>query len=147
MPEGRTRMDADRQAMALGGSEHWPPLPATERRLLHGEHLHLHETLVLGAALDLIDREFDVLRRHRDRGAQARIVVEPFLGDPVVDCARDRPRHVLAEDQFRAVEAIEDRRAHPPSVEYFVVTAVTSVAARPFLPLKSSRAVSGAFGG
>ena len=82
-------MDAERQAVALGGGIDRPQVAAAERRLLHGEHEDLHEAPVLGAALDLVDRVFDVLRRHHDRGPQARIAVEPFLGDPVVERARE----------------------------------------------------------
>ena len=78
-------MDADRQVVALGGGIERPPVPPPERRLLHGEHPDRDESLVLGDALDLVDRQLDVLGRDDDRSAQARIAVEPFLGDPVVD--------------------------------------------------------------
>ena len=88
-----------------------PVMPPPERRLLHRQHQHLHEALVLGAALDLVDRVFDVLHRHHDRGAQARIAVEPFLGDPVVERAREAPRAMSSlKTQLHAVEAVAGSR-------------------------------------
>ena len=41
------------------------------------------------AALDLLDRELGVLEGHHDRGPKPRLRLEPFLGDPVVDRARE----------------------------------------------------------
>ena len=114
----RARMDADRQAVPLGRREDRPVMPPPERHLLHRQHHDLHEALVLGAALDLVDRVFDVLHRHDDRGAQARIAVEPFLGDPVVQRAMEGARHVLVVDELHAVEAVQDREARAPFVEH-----------------------------
>ena len=110
-------MNADRQAVAFGRRVDRPPVPASERPLLHGQQQDLHEAPILGAALDLVDREFDVLRRHHDRGAQPRIAVEPFLGDPVVERAREGRRHVLAEHELDAIEAIADRALGLPAAE------------------------------
>src|SRR6266513_3046378 len=91
-------------------------MPAPERRLLHGEYQDLYEALVLGAALDLIDGVFGVLHRQHDGGAQARIAIEPFLGDPIVERAGEGRRHVLAEEETHAIEAIADRNPGAPAV-------------------------------
>ena len=102
--------------MALGGGVDRPQVPAAERRLLHGKHQDLHEAPILGAALDLVDSIFGVLRRDDDRGAQPRIAVEPFLGDPVVERAGEGRGHVLAEQEAYAVEAVQDRQSRLPAV-------------------------------
>ena len=109
-------MDAERQAVALGGGVDRPQVAAAERRLLHREHEDLHEAPVLGATLDLIDRILGVLHRHHDRRPQARIAIEPFLDHPVVERAREGRGHVLAEQQAHAVEAIADGDAGLPAV-------------------------------
>ena len=114
----RARMDAERQPVPLGRREDRPMMPPPERHLLHRQHHDLHEAPVLGAALDLVDRVFDVLHRHDDRGAQARIAVEPFLGDPVVQRAVEGARHVLVVDELHAIEAVADRVARVPLVEH-----------------------------
>jgi len=72
-------MDAERQAVALGGGVDRPQVAAAERRLLHGEDEDLHEAPVLGATLDLIDRILGVLHRHHDRRPQARIAIADAL--------------------------------------------------------------------
>ena len=110
MPSGRP--------WRIAGRVDRPEMPAAERHLLHRQHQHLDEALVLGAAFDLVDRVFDVLHRHHDRSAQPRIAVEPFLDDPVVDRAGERLRHVLAVQELHAVEAIEDRGAGLPAVAH-----------------------------
>ncbi len=145
LPVAGARMDADRQVMLLRRGEQRPPVPAPERRLLHGDELDLHEALVGRAALDLVDRVFDVLGRHHDRGAQPRIAIEPFLGDVVVDRARDRDAHVLAVGQMRAVETVEDRRAGAEPVEHLRgqrrhVVRGAAVRPLPVLPHRDRRA-------
>ena len=113
----RAGMNAERQAVALGRCIDRPILAAAERHLAHAQHQHLHEALVGGAALDLGDGEFGVLHRHHDRGAQPRIAVEPFLGDPVVDRLGERRRHVLAVQKLHAIEAMADGDVDVPAVE------------------------------
>ena len=110
-------MNADRQIVARGGGVDRPVGPAAERHLAHGEHQHLDEAAVGGAALDLLDRELRVLQRHHDRGAKRRLGVEPFPGDPVVDGAGEGFRHVIVEHQLDAVEAVADREADAEVVE------------------------------
>ena len=116
MAVARAGMDAERQAVALGGGVDRPQVAAAERRLLHRQHEDLHEAPVLGATLDLIDRILGVLHRHHDRRPQARIAIEPFLDHPVVERAREGRGHVLAEQQAHAVEAIADGDAGLPAV-------------------------------
>jgi hypothetical protein len=106
MAVGRAGVDAERQAMMFGGGIDRPQVPAAERRFLHREHQDLHEAMILGAALDLVDRVFRVLHRDHDRGPQARIAIEPLPRDPVVERAREGSGHVLAEEQTHAIEAI-----------------------------------------
>ena len=117
---GRTGMDADRQSVALGRGIDRPEVPPSKRHLLHRQDQHLDEAPVLGAALDLVHRVFGVLHRHDDGGAQPRIAVEPFPGDPVVERAREGRRHVLREQELDAIEAIADRQARLPAVEHLL---------------------------
>jgi hypothetical protein len=89
-----------------------------QRGFPHRQHRHLDEARVPGAAFDLIHREFDVLQRHHDGGAQARIAVEPLRGDPVVDRAGEGARHVLVEAELHPVKAIADGQVRAPAVEH-----------------------------
>src|SRR3546814_18311880 len=50
-------------------------------------------------AFDLLDRQFGALRRHDDRGAQARFAIEPLARHPVVHGPRETGRHVLSEEK------------------------------------------------
>ena len=118
MAIGAAGMDADRQAVALRCGVERPEMPAPERHLAHRQHQHLDEAWVGGEPLDLLDGELDVLQRHHDRGAQARIAVEPFPRDPVVDRAGEGARHVLVEGKLDAIETIADREARAPAVEH-----------------------------
>ena len=104
--------------MPLGGGKDRPVVAAAERRLLHRQHENLHEASVGGAALDLLDGVLDVLHRDDDRCAQARIAVEPFFGDKVIERAGEGARHVLVVDELHAVEAIKDRVARAPAVAH-----------------------------
>jgi hypothetical protein len=118
MAVGAAGMNADRQAVPFRRCEDRPEVPAPERGLAHRQHQHLDKTRVRGAAFDLLHGEFDVLQRHHDGGAQARIAVEPLLGDPVVDRAGEGARHVLVEDELHSVEAIADGEVCAPAVEH-----------------------------
>jgi hypothetical protein len=81
-------MDSDGQAMPLRRLIDRPVQPPPERLVEAGQQ-HLHETPVRRAAIDLDRSHLGVLDRHDDRGAQARVTVEPFLGHPIVDCASE----------------------------------------------------------
>ena len=111
-------MDAERQAVAFGGGVDRPQVAPAERRFLHGENEDLHKAAVLGATLDLVDGVFGVLHRQHDRRPQARIAIEPFLHDPVVERAREGRGHVLAEQQTHAIQAIADRDARLPAIAH-----------------------------
>jgi hypothetical protein len=69
------------------------------------------EAAIWRDALDFLDRQFGVLHRHHDRGAQAGLLVQPLLSHPVVHRAGETGAHVLAEQQLHAVEAVADRQA------------------------------------
>ena len=101
-------MDADRQAEPFGRGINRPVGALAERHVAHHQHQHLDEALVGGAALDLGDRFLDALHRDHDRAAQPRVLVEPFLHQPVVQRAAERVRHVLAEHHLHAVQRIAD---------------------------------------
>src|SRR3546814_16094041 len=88
-------MDADRQAETLRRAEDRPVMAPSERRLVHRQQQDLDEAPVSRAALDFLRGQVRALDRHHDRRAQARTAVEPFLGDPVVDGAAERPRQEL----------------------------------------------------
>ena len=99
-------------------------------------------------ALDLLDGELDILQRHHDRGAQARVMIEPLPRNPVVDGAGEGARHVLVEDELDAIEAVADGKGGAPAVEHLGCERARhrSPAACPALR-KSGRAEIGALGG
>ena len=101
-------MDADRQAVFLGGRVDRPVVALAQRMVVHHQQQDLHEAAVGGDAVDLLDRQFGVLHRHHDGGAQAWLLVEPLGGDPVVHRAGEAGAHVLAEQELHAVEAVAD---------------------------------------
>ena len=92
--------------MAFGRGVDRPVLPAAQRQFAGNQQQHLHEPLVGGAALDLLHRQFRVLLRHHDGGAQPRVAVQPFAHDPLVHRARHGGAQVLAERRLHAVQAI-----------------------------------------
>jgi hypothetical protein len=118
MAIGAAGVNAERQAVALRRRIDRPVLAPTERGLAHRRHQHLDEAGVFGATLDFLDRVFDVLQRHDDRGGEARVAVEPFRGDPVIDGPGKGPRHVFVEDQRHAIEAIAKGMAGAPAPEH-----------------------------
>ena len=100
-------MDADGEPQPFGRRIDRPVGALAERHVAHDQHQHLDEALVLGAALDLGDRFFDALGGDHDRTAQPRILVEPFLGQPVVQRAAERVLHVLGEHHLHAVQGLQ----------------------------------------
>ena len=114
---GAAGMDADGKAMLLGRGIDRPVRTLAERYIAHDQHQHLHETLVLGAALDLGHGFFHALRRDHDRAAQPRILVEPFPGEPVVDRAAERILHVLGKHHLHAIERIADTVSHTKAIQ------------------------------
>ncbi len=93
----------------LGGGVDRPVVALAQRMVVHHQQQDLHEAAVGGDAVDLLDRQFGVLHRHHDGGAQARLLVQPLGGDPVVHRAGEAGAHVLGEQQLHAVEAVADR--------------------------------------
>ena len=132
----------------LGGAIDRPIGAPPQRHLAHRQHQHLNEALVGGAALDLFRRRVRVHQRHHDRGAQPRLLVEPFLRHPIVHRAAQSGAEIGVEDRHRAVEAIGDRIAQLELVER-VVAQQGEVAAGLALFAGASRARldSGALGG
>ena len=111
-------MDADRQAMALGGPIDRPVIFPAERHLVHRQHEHLHEAPVASQPLDLLGRRLRILHRDQNRGTQARVAVEPFGPHPVVDrTAQDRGQ-VLVIGGLGAIEHVADREAEAETVEH-----------------------------
>ena len=88
-----------------------PVVTLAQRHVVHHQQQDLDKALVGRDAVDLFHRQFGVLHRHDDRGAQARLLVEPLARDPVVQGVGETGAHVLAEQQLRAVEAVADRQA------------------------------------
>ena len=64
----------------LGDTEHRPINPSSKRQVETREHEDLYEARIACAALDLRRGELGVLRRHHDRGSEARIAIETMLG-------------------------------------------------------------------
>ena len=109
-------MERDRQARPLGRGVDRPVGPPAGRRLAHDRQQHLHEPPVRPGALDLFRRKVRGVRRHEDGGAQARVAVEPFRLQPVVQRTAEARRHVLGIEHRRAVEAVEDGEARAEPV-------------------------------
>jgi hypothetical protein len=99
------------------------------RYALARQHQHLDEAVVRGAALDLLRGELGILCRDHDRGAESRLAVEPFLGQPVIDGATERSAHVLAVEDLAGVETVEDRDPRTESIER-LPTRLLEIAAR-----------------
>ena len=137
-------MDADRQVMPLRRRVDRPVEALAERHVAHRRHEHLHEAPVGRAALDLVDRHFGILQRHHDRRAQPRLAIEPLPRDPIVERLREGRRHVLAEQQVHAVEAIADGDAGAEArerlaAERFEVGSGPAAAAAPIRPRAERR--------
>ena len=92
-------------------------MPAAEQALALRQHQHRDKTVVGGAALDFLDREIRRLHRHHDRGAQPRILRQPFGRDPVVDRLAEVGRHIGIEHRLGAVQHIADGVAGAELVE------------------------------
>ncbi len=114
---GGTGMNADRQAEPFGRGIDRPIEALAERHVAHDQHQHLDEARVLGAALDFRDRFLHALGRYHDRAAQPRVAVEPFLGQPIVQCAAERILHVLGEHHLHAEQRIADAIADLERIE------------------------------
>ena len=112
---GAAGVDADGQAQPFSRGIDRPVMALAERHVAHDQHQYLNEALVLRAALDLRHRFLDALHRDHDRTAQAVILVEPPLDQPIVQRAAESSRHILAEHHLHAVERIADAvgRAEP----------------------------------
>ena len=110
-------MNADGQPVALGGGIDRPVLPPPQRQLARHQQQHLDEPPVGGAALDLRHRQFGILLRHHDRGAQPGVAVQPLARDPVVHRACHGGAKVLAERRLHAIEAVADGDAGAERVQ------------------------------
>ena len=117
MAECTAGMDPDRQIVLHRGFVDWPIIAAAEQHLVHRKKLHLYEPRVSGSELDLLCRVMRVLCRHDDAGAQPRIAIQPFGGNPVVHCAAQCLRQVLAVDGLATVQAVDDGGAAVEAVE------------------------------
>ena len=111
------RMDGYGQPVLLRGSVDGPIVAAAEEGFALHQHQHGHETLVLGAPLDLIDGEVRGLHRHDDRGPETGIARQPLGREPVVDGAAKGCRHVGVENRLRAVEHIANGMRRAEGVE------------------------------
>ena len=111
------RVHAHGHAVFFGGAKNRPVVALAKRRLPGDEHGHLHEARIARATLYFLGGEFGVVQRHDDGGAQARLLVEPFLRHPVVDRRADHGRHVLAMQGGAAPDAGGDRVGHAEGVE------------------------------
>jgi len=110
-------MNADRQAMLFGGAIDRPIAAMAERPVAHHQQQQLDETWIGRATLDLSDGEFDVLRRHQDRGAQPRLAVEPFMGDVAVHRLAQGRRHIGIVERDRAMQDIGNGKARAERIE------------------------------
>ncbi len=117
MPEAAAGMNTDRQIMPLCSSIDGLQMPSSERRLVHCQHQHLHETPILGAAFNLVHGILDILEQDHDRGAKPRIAIQPFLRDPVVERAREGFGHILVERKLHTIKAIADRKTRLPTIQ------------------------------
>jgi hypothetical protein len=77
----------------------------------------LDDAGMLAHPVDLTGGNDRLLARHDDRGAQARLALEPLGGEPVVDRPGDRQVAVRVVDALDGVGAVEDRGRRAPGVE------------------------------
>ena len=139
-------VDADREAVALGGGIDRPVHRLAERVLAHRQHHHLHETLVAGAPLDLLHRPLDRLDGQHGRAQQARVLVQPFGRQPVVERAREGGGQVLVAEGLDRKQRIADGMREAEAVERLLGALCAGSVSAPALR-QSGRLVSGAFGG
>ena len=110
-------MDAERQIVANQRLVNGPVLAPPQRLGGPGDEERLNEAPVAGDAVDLGRRQRGVLVRHDDRGAQARLRIDPFFHLPVV-CRRRQRRGVgEVEHATSPVERVEHAVVHLPLVE------------------------------
>ena len=117
MTECTAGVDADRQIVLHRGFVDRPIIAAPEQHLVHREKLHLHEPRVSGSEFDFLRRVMRVLCGHDDAGAQPRIAIQPFGGNPVVHCTAQCLRQVLAVHGLATVQAVDDGGAAVEAVE------------------------------
>ena len=118
VPRGGAGMDGERQAVPLGRRPDRPEQPLAQRHVAHGQHHHLHEARIAGAALDFRHRQLGALGGDDDGGAQPLLAVEPFGGDPVVQRAGQRRGQVFVAQPLDAVQAVENGRLRAETVEH-----------------------------
>ncbi len=117
VPEAAAGVDADGQPVPRRGRIDRPVVAAPERRLAADQHQHLHEALVVGPMLDLVDAAFDALHRQHDRAPEAGITIEPLARQPRVQTAAQAGRKILVEKRLHAIERIADGKPGVPAVE------------------------------
>jgi hypothetical protein len=101
-------VQGDGQAVRHRRLEQRPVEALADRMRRSGEQQHLHEALVGGAAFDLGHRHVDIFERHHDRGAEARVTIEEFRADPVIEGAGIGRGKVVAVERLHAIEAVEN---------------------------------------
>ena len=121
---GGAGVDADRQAVALGGRVDRPVLRMAERGVAGGEQQDLDEAGVGGAAVDLGGGGVRVLRGDDDRGAKPGFAVEPLGGDPVVQRGGQGGGEMPVEQGLDAVEAVQDGEARAEAVQHVAAQSV-----------------------
>ena len=110
-------VDAGHQPLPGDRLPHRPEEPAAVGVLRARGQEHLHEAGVVADAVDLPRGQLGELDRHDDRGAQARLGVEPLGHLPVVDRAGEGDRRLRVVQAVDRVEAGEDRQLDPERVE------------------------------
>ena len=113
----RAGMDADGEAMPLGGGVDRPVGAFSQGHVAHDQHQDLDKAMIGGATLDLGDGFFDALHGDDDRAAQPGILVEPFLDQPVVQRPAEGVGHVLGKHHLHAVERVADTEGDLEGVE------------------------------
>ena len=110
-------VDADREAVALGGGIDRPVDRLAERLLAEHQHQDLHEARIAGAALDLLHRALGRLHRQHHRAPEPGVLGEPFRRQPVVEGAREGRGQVLVAERLHREQAVADGMGEAEAVE------------------------------
>ena len=110
-------VQSNRKIVFHRGFVNRPVVAPAQHHFTRRGHHDLDEPFVARATLDLLDREHRCLRRHDDRGAQARFLVQPVFDDPVVHGGTNRGAHGLTHRDLPASQRIADGGANAKTVE------------------------------